>query len=555
MLAINNMPIRWLLPLLVVFFGLTSTGASYWLISYTTHKSLIQQRVDRQRADLVSHQLALEGARVDELAYVRRNIAGLAHYPSLKLAVLLDTKRSVVAATRLASVGRAFDPALVGMSAEQLKSLRGQSTPKVWMSESGLELNGAIEICRVVDAQLDAPLDCSLLLLQEDLRDTVANAGALLQQHFVAGMIGTLLLAILVVALIHRAVVRRLQDIMQTAVEFGRGKISARVPVNGVDELAAIGRAINLMLDRVIATQRRLQNRQAHLSALFNENSEGLIVINRHGIVSDFNQRAAEIFGYSASQIIGQNVSVLMPDEAASRHDTFIDHYLDTRQPKIIGRTPLETEGKHRDGRRIPIRINLSEVRSTEELVFIGAVTDLTEWRGLEVQAQRAQKMEAVGALTGGVAHDFNNLLGIIIGNLDMLRRLVNDDPRLLKRIEKAIGAATRGAALTSKLLNFSRQRPEHAEPVSLATAFDGIEELLEHSLTSRIELSVTLSPELPMILVDSGSLQDALVNLILNARDAMPEGGRIDVLATHETLSGHVAGQVTIGDPRGDFV
>jgi PAS domain S-box-containing protein len=551
----HRIPIRWLIPLLVVFFGLLSNLVSYLVANESTHNIVIKGRQDRLIADLVGYQLDLEGATNDEIVYFQRDIGGLSQYPSVKLALLINSVDRVVASTRLGLVGRIYDPASTGLSLEQLQRVQSSPAPSVWLDDDETELTGVIRICRVVSIEGEPATRCGVLLIREDLTVRFKELDAALFQQLLSSMLGTIALSLVIVALLYWSVVRRLEEIVSTATQFGRGVSSVRVPAVGDDEIASIGRAINLMLDRVSTTQRRLRNRQAHLSALFDDNAEGLVVINKQGIITEFNRAAEKIFGYNADQVVGDNVKVLMSAQHAAHHDTTLDRYVTTGHGRVIGKAPLVTEGRHRDGSSIPLKIGVSEVRSGEEVAFIGTITDLTEMRRLEEQAQRAQKMEAVGALTGGIAHDFNNLLGIIIGNLDMLRRQVADDPKVLKRVEKAIKAATRGSALTGKLLNFSRQRPERVEPVALSEVVTGIEELLDHSLTSRIGLHVAVSDDLPPMLVDPSSMQDALVNLVLNARDAMPEGGDIEISARPRTLSGVIPGKITLGVDHGEFI
>src|SRR6202042_3559864 len=147
-------------------------------------------------------------------------------------------------------------------------------------------------------------------------------------------------------------------------------------------------------------------------------------------------------------------------------------------------------------------------------------------------QLRQAQKMEAIGQLTGGVAHDFNNLLMAVMGNLDLLRKRVPDDPRLHRLIEGAIQGAERGASLTQRLLAFARQQDLRAVPVDLRALVQGMIDLLERSLGPRIALGLNLPEELPPARADANQLELAILNLAINARDAMPDGGSIEIKA-----------------------
>ncbi|CAA6606462.1 Multi-sensor hybrid histidine kinase (fragment) [Rhodospirillaceae bacterium LM-1] len=136
--------------------------------------------------------------------------------------------------------------------------------------------------------------------------------------------------------------------------------------------------------------------------------------------------------------------------------------------------------------------------------------------------------MEAVGQLSGGLAHDFNNILGIIGGNLEMLRPMVADKEKAVRRIETALRNVERAAKLTRRLLNFSRQQPQPNAPVSVNEIIAGMSELLEKSLTINIAVDLHLDEKVCMTKIDAGDFEDVMINLALNARDAMPQGGRI---------------------------
>jgi PAS domain S-box-containing protein len=145
-------------------------------------------------------------------------------------------------------------------------------------------------------------------------------------------------------------------------------------------------------------------------------------------------------------------------------------------------------------------------------------------------QLRQAQKMETIGQLTGGVAHDFNNLLMAVMGNLDLLRKRLPDDPRLNRLIAGALQGAERGASLTQRLLAFARQQDLKAVPVDLRTLIQGMIDLLQRSLGPRIVLRMDLPEGLPPARVDANQLELAVLNLVINARDAMPDGGEIEI-------------------------
>jgi signal transduction histidine kinase/CheY-like chemotaxis protein len=179
-------------------------------------------------------------------------------------------------------------------------------------------------------------------------------------------------------------------------------------------------------------------------------------------------------------------------------------------------------------------RIALAELTATLEQRVEQRTADLMKEVAARERAQeqlrQAQKMETIGQLTGGVAHDFNNLLMAVMGNLDLLRRRLPDDPRMHRLIDGALQGAERGASLTQRLLAFARQQDLRAAPVDLRVLILGMIDLLERSLGPRVELRLELPEGLPPARADANQLELAVLNLAINARDAMPDGGSIDI-------------------------
>src|SRR5690606_21539126 len=153
---------------------------------------------------------------------------------------------------------------------------------------------------------------------------------------------------------------------------------------------------------------------------------------------------------------------------------------------------------------------------------------EMTERRRAEEQLRQAQKMETIGQLTGGVAHDFNNLLAAIQGNLELLRKRLPHDPQMQRFIDGALQGTQRGASLTSRLLAFARRQDLRPAPTDLALLLDGMRGLLERSIVPLIAVDFAIAPDLPPARVDANQLELAILNLAVNARDAMPEGGRL---------------------------
>lgn len=275
-----------------------------------------------------------------------------------------------------------------------------------------------------------------------------------------------------------------------------------------------------------------LRESEAQFRSAYENITEGLVIINGSGIVSEFNAAAESIFGYSREEMIGKNVSILMPEPDHGQHDGYLRNYLTTGERKIIA-LGREVVGLRKNGETFPMQLGVGEIQIEGRRSFVGSVRDLTKERNLERQLVQAQKMEAVGQLAGGIAHDFNNLLGIIIGNAEMIEDEIADDANLSVLISTLIKGANRGASLTERLLAFSRNQPLISKPTDIRDVLDSLVELLKRTLGEATELDIAGldQDQLNSIaVVDAGQLEHALINLAVNARDAMPDGGKLSI-------------------------
>ncbi len=255
-----------------------------------------------------------------------------------------------------------------------------------------------------------------------------------------------------------------------------------------------------------------------------------IFMLDREGRVTNWNTGAERIKGYAAREIIGQHFSRFYTEEDRAEG-------VPQRALATAARTgKFEAEGwrVRKDGTRFWANVLIDAIRDDAgELIGFAKITrDLTERRAVEERLRQAQKMEAIGQLTGGVAHDFNNLLTVIFGNLEtLLRRLAEpDDDDLRRLVDGAIRGAMRAAQLTQRLLAFSRRQPLEPKPVNLNRLVAGASELLQRTLGERVAVETVLGAGLWWVQVDPSQLESALLNLAVNARDAMPEGGKLTI-------------------------
>jgi PAS domain S-box-containing protein len=404
-----------------------------------------------------------------------------------------------------------------------------------------------------------------------------------------------------------------------------------------------------------------------------------IITTDTHGIIVSANVAAERLFQYRSDQLIGANVSLIVPEPHRSRHDDYMRRYLETGEAKVIG-IGREVEGQRRDGSRVPLHLSVSTFDVGGKRFFTGLLHDLSErkayeselvrqqtlfrsifnaapdaliitdqqrqitvcspsvrgifgydvnellgqpasllfarpedvarliWEGSaaeqssaaarldapfrhksgatfpgevvcstirdpdgvalgflglfrdqskEVQQQealfKAQRMEALGQLTGGIAHDFNNLLTVIIGNHELLEgRLA--EAGALELLKEAQDAAEMGARLTDRLLTFARRRRLEPAILDLNDQVLGMSELLRRALGEAIDVSTVLSPALWRVRVDPSEIENAILNLAVNARDAMPKGGKL-VIETHNDRIDAATAAGELGLDPGDFV
>jgi PAS domain S-box-containing protein len=268
-----------------------------------------------------------------------------------------------------------------------------------------------------------------------------------------------------------------------------------------------------------------------------------LIMLDPNGIVSSWNAGAERIKGYAAHQIVGRHFSQFYTpaDRAAGVPARALEIAAQT------GRFEAEAQRMRNDGSLFWANVVIDAIRDERgQLIGFAKITrDITERRAAHEALQRtqqqlaqSQKLEALGQLTGGVAHDFNNLLMIVSGQAQMLARRI-DEPKNVRALEAIQAAAARGEALTRQLLTFARRQPLNAKTVGPAQVMEGFGDVLASSVGGKIELHVSFPDTVWPISIDISEFELTLVNLVVNARDAMPDGGRIIVCAENRVLTG----------------
>ncbi len=279
-----------------------------------------------------------------------------------------------------------------------------------------------------------------------------------------------------------------------------------------------------------------------------------IYLLDPQGRVSNWNVGAQRIKGYSPQEIIGQHFSRFYTPE--DRANGLPERALETAAR--VGRFESEGWRVRKDGTRFWANVVVDTIRdSMGNLIGFAKITrDVTERQ----QTQRAldearealfqsQKMDAIGQLTGGIAHDFNNLLAAVLGSLELLRKRLPDDPKSQRLLDNAVQGAERGAALTRRMLAFARRQDLNPETVDVISLVAGMTDLLERSIGPAVIIETLFPPDLTLVRVDANQLELALLNLAVNARDAMPDGGRLVIAAAAETVAPGHASNLAPGD------
>jgi len=373
-------------------------------------------------------------------------------------------------------------------------------------------------------------------------------------------------MAVAVIVGVRRGILVPLGRLRNAVAAVADGRYQRRIPAVGPAELADVSRGVEQMRIRLVAALAERERAESSLRGLFDLAPDAMLGIARDGSVVMANAQAVRLFGFAVHELVGRQAQTLVPEEW--RADLMADtasYFTDRRsRAQWSGATAA---GLRSDGTAFPAEVRLSLLPTDNGTVVIAAVRDVTERVALEAERERlrtahdeerlarrqqqSQRLESIGQLVGGVAHDFNNLLNVISGYTDFtaeqLRALALGDERLdpvLADVEQVRMAAAQAIRLTRQLLTFAKSDRAHREVLDLNQVVDTAGQLLRRSLGELIELVVVTDPDLWRVEADRGQLEQVLVNLAVNARDAMPGGGRLTISTTNAEVDDAYARQ-----------
>jgi PAS domain S-box-containing protein len=280
---------------------------------------------------------------------------------------------------------------------------------------------------------------------------------------------------------------------------------------------------------------------EAKFRALMDSASQAIVGVSQGGRIELVNRKAEELFEYAREEMIGQPLEMLLPGRIRGAHAAHRANYFSAPHPRPMG-IGMELSARRRSGQEFPVEVGLTYVEFGGHALAVSFITDISERLRLEGQLRQSQKMEAIGQLAGGVAHDFNNLLTIIQGYSSMSLEGLEADHPLREPIEEIERAATSAAALTRQLLAFSRRQLVQPRILNLSTVISQMERMLCRVIGEDVEL-ILATGEVDAIRGDPGLIEQVLLNLAVNARDAMPNGGKLILETANLSLDKEYAG------------
>lgn len=281
------------------------------------------------------------------------------------------------------------------------------------------------------------------------------------------------------------------------------------------------------IINKIYKNQRQLLESEERFRSAFENVSIGNIVINSKGIIEVYNSTAESIFGYKAENVIGQNVKMLMPKHFQENHDAYLERYLKTREAHIIG-VGREVVGRRKNGEEFPMHLGIGEMTVQGKTLFIASINDLSDAKKIDQQLQKKQQLEAVGQLTGGIAHDYNNLLAIMMGNLELALNEIDSGNPLKNNLEQCLSSVNKAAKLTQQLLSYSGQQNLQPKIIDSDKLIIDTAEFLNRTLSKNIEITARTENKPLNIFIDQTTMGTVFLNIALNSRDAMPNGGEI---------------------------
>jgi PAS domain S-box-containing protein len=298
-----------------------------------------------------------------------------------------------------------------------------------------------------------------------------------------------------------------------------------------------------------------LRQSEGKLLALLESAAQGIIAVDESGVISIVNAKTEEMFGYKREELLGRNLSVLVPERFRAAHEGHTAAYFAHPRTREMGQG-MDLAGLRRDGTEFPVEISLSYVAEEEKRLALSFITDITERKRFDEQLRQTQRLESVGILAGGVAHDFNNLLTGIMGNASLALDMLEPGTPAAPLIADAVLAGDRAAGLVRQLLAYSGRGQFVIEALDLSKVVREITSLIQTSISKTVHLNLELAENLPPIEADPAQLHQLIMNLVINGSEAIGQRpGTVSVATGLRTMdeatlrTAHVGADAAAGE------
>ena len=346
---------------------------------------------------------------------------------------------------------------------------------------------------------------------------------------FISGLLVIVFVELILYVLINRIVLNPISTLTKATKMIRAGNYDVHLQKKSEDEIGELTDRFREMKETILARTKKQQESEEKYRALSETAMDAIVTADASGKITMFNKAAERMFLFPRDEIIGREITLLMPDSAAERHRAAFKRYVDTRAGNIVGKS-AEFIGKRKNGEEFPLEISVSAYEIGGDLYFSAITRDITEKKRMEANFLQAEKLSSIGGLVAGVAHELNNPLTGIMGYSELILENEDLDPQVKKDLEKIHLEAERSAKIVKNLLTFSREHKHEKNITCVTTVVESTLNLVRHQVELKgFRLLEEFAPDLPPIFGDAHQLQQAFLNIINNAVDALEEKKTVD--------------------------